>query len=91
MSNVYSVRVLYSGKVQGVGFRYQTLQVAREFMVTGEVKNLTDGRVFLCAEGQEQEVVAFRTELEERMRNFIKDIEVESRQRAPSYKTFQIT
>lgn len=91
MAEVYSIEVFYTGKVQGVGFRYQTLQVAHEFMVTGEVKNLADGRVYLCAEGQEQEVTAFRTELEDRMRHFIRDIEVATRYGEPHYTTFQIT
>lgn len=91
MAEIYSIEVVYAGRVQGVGFRYQTLQVAHEFMVTGEVKNLVDGRVFVCAEGQEQEVIAFQAELEWRMRNFIRDAEVERQHREPRYKTFLIT
>jgi len=91
MAEIDWIEVFYSGRVQGVGFRYQTLQVAREFVVTGEVKNLADGRVYLFAEGQEQELIAFRAELEDRMRNFIKDVGCASGRRAPSYKTFQIT
>src|SRR5215813_12067767 len=37
----------FTGRVQGVGFRYQTLQLAKGFEVSGWVMNLPDGRVQL--------------------------------------------
>lgn len=43
--------VLFSGTVQGVGFRYTTQRFARELKITGWVKNLSDGRVEMMAEG----------------------------------------
>ena len=46
------VRVLYSGRVQGVGFRYTTRQIADGLAVAGTVRNLADGRVELLAEGE---------------------------------------
>ena len=52
--------VLYSGHVQGVGFRYSTKTVAVGFEVTGTVRNLPDGRVELIAEGERMELEAFR-------------------------------
>ena len=47
MPSVHHVIAHYSGHVQGVGFRYQTLQVAKGFEVSGYVQNLADGRVLL--------------------------------------------
>lgn len=92
MSNtVFYLSVHYTGRVQGVGFRYQTLQVAKEFVVNGEVKNLKDGRVLLSVEGQEAEVLAFQAELEDRMQHFIRETEVASQSREASYKGFTIT
>jgi acylphosphatase len=58
----WRIQVLYSGRVQGVGFRYQTKRQATGFEVSGTVRNLLDGRVELIAEGE-------RTELEERRRD----------------------
>ena len=45
------IRVVYSGRVQGVGFRWQVSQVAENFAVTGFVRNLEDGTVELLVEG----------------------------------------
>jgi acylphosphatase len=52
--------VLYSGRVQGVGFRYSVRAVATGFDVSGTVRNLSDGRVELLAEGDKTELDAFR-------------------------------
>jgi len=52
--------VLYSGRVQGVGFRYTVKALTTGFEVTGTVRNLADGRVELIAEGERPELDAFR-------------------------------
>ncbi len=51
--------VLYSGRVQGVGFRATVRQIACGYEVTGTVGNLPDGRVELIAEGSAAELEAF--------------------------------
>ena len=53
------VRVFYSGRVQGVGFRYQAKALVRGFDVSGTVRNLLDGRVELVADGAREELEAF--------------------------------
>ena len=53
------LHVLYSGRVQGVGFRFTVKMVAHGFDVTGTVRNLPDGRVELVAEGARQELEQF--------------------------------
>jgi acylphosphatase len=49
---------LFSGRVQGVGFRYTARHVATRFAVTGYVRNLPDGRVELVMEGADAEMDA---------------------------------
>ena len=39
------------GRVQGVGFRYYTEKLATSLGITGYVKNLPDGSVYIVAEG----------------------------------------
>ncbi len=90
MVEVHHEIVHFSGRVQGVGFRYQTLQVARGFDVTGFVRNLPDGRVVLEAEGNEAEVGAFIAALQEEMNGYIGQTERTADKREPHYKGFMI-
>lgn len=48
-----------TGRVQGVGFRYFVLQKAKEFGITGWVKNTTDGGVIVVAQGEESVLDTF--------------------------------
>jgi acylphosphatase len=57
--------VFYSGRVQGVGFRYTVKSITPGFEVTGTVRNLDDGRVELIAEGEREELDAFRQAVRE--------------------------
>jgi len=54
------MHIFYSGRVQGVGFRYTVKGLTPGFELTGVVRNLPDGRVELVAEGDEQELIAFQ-------------------------------
>lgn len=47
------------GRVQGVGFRYATKMVADKVGVTGLVRNLLDGTVYIEARGTDREVSDF--------------------------------
>ena len=57
--------VRFSGRVQGVGFRYTTQSIAAGFHVTGFVQNLVDGRVELVAEGSPPELDRFQCAVEQ--------------------------
>lgn len=49
-------RIIYSGRVQGVGFRYTTQRLARGVAVAGFVRNLPNGNVELVVEGTAAEI-----------------------------------
>ena len=63
--------VHFSGRVQGVGFRYMTCHLAGRFDVTGYVRNLSDGRVECLVEGEAGEIDAFLDAVAESMSGFI--------------------
>lgn len=56
-------RVIFEGRVQGVGFRYTVKDLARGFDVCGWVKNLPDGSVELQVMGEPEEVESFIHEI----------------------------
>lgn len=68
--------VWYAGRVQGVGFRAGVLAASRGFKVTGFVQNLTDGRVYLHAEGDEAELDLFLAQVETSMDGYVRGREV---------------
>ena len=66
-----SVKIVYSGRVQGVGFRFRTRLLAERFAVSGYVKNLPDGRVELVAQGDMEEIDRFRRDIRVEMRGLV--------------------
>ena len=56
MTDRPAVRLLVSGRVQGVGYRYWTVGEARRLGLDGWVRNLTDGRVEILVLGAEEQV-----------------------------------
>jgi acylphosphatase len=70
-------RVVFSGRVQGVGFRFTCQSLARGFEVVGFVRNLHDGRVELVAEGESAEVDAFIASIRVEMDTYIKNVSTE--------------
>jgi len=82
--------VYFSGRVQGVGFRYSVLQVAKEYDVTGFVQNLTDGRVLLQVEGTSADVDGLVTAIEDRMNGYVRQVDRSSESRRPEFSGFTI-
>jgi acylphosphatase len=60
-------RVLYEGRVQGVGFRFTAVELATGYAVAGWVRNLPMGDVELVAEGAADQVDGFLAAVAERM------------------------
>jgi acylphosphatase len=90
MAEVHHETVFFAGRVQGVGFRYTVMQIAAEFDVAGYVRNLSDGRVQLEAEGRKEEIEAFVRAIEERMHGYIRRTERSGRLRPAQFNGFTI-
>lgn len=58
--------IFVSGVVQGVGFRAAVKRHAIEHQIKGFVRNLSDGRVEICAQGSRSKIQAFLKTIEER-------------------------
>ena len=82
--------VYYTGKVQGVGFRATTAEIARDYSVTGWVKNLADGRVQLLVEGSEEAVDKFLKAVRARWKENIEKEEIKSQEASGKYKSFDV-
>ncbi len=70
-------KVVFSGKVQGVGFRYETLQVCRRLELSGWVRNKTDGRVEAEVQGKKEKIEFLIDHLKGLKRMTIKNVDIE--------------
>ena len=68
--------LFFSGRVQGVGFRYRALMIARELGLTGFATNLWDGRVQMQIQGEEDDIYAMITALGKQRFIEIEDLEM---------------
>ncbi len=58
------IRFIFTGRVQGVGFRYTAYHICSSLGITGFVKNEWDGSVLLEAQGNVESLQKILTRLE---------------------------
>ena len=89
-SKIEARRVIYRGRVQGVGFRYTANHIAQRYAVTGYVKNLRDGSVELVAEGAATEIQRMLAEIAAEMAGNIDTADVRVETASGKYSTFEV-
>lgn len=52
-------QIIFRGRVQGVGFRFQTKMLADSLKLTGSVKNMDDGSVEVYIQGSKERILDF--------------------------------
>ncbi len=88
MVKVYEI--IFSGGVQGVGFRFSARNLAVRHKVKGWVMNLSDGRVKLLAQGQREDLDNFLHDLKEEFERYVDDYILREREANEDYKDFEI-
>lgn len=84
------IHVFYSGRVQGVGFRFTTEDMARDLGITGWVRNLRDGRVEVVAEAEESALKDFLSRIGQYFRSYIRNSDVRWEGAAGEFRDFGI-
>jgi len=82
--------VLFSGRVQGVGFRYTVRGIAARHDVGGFVQNLNDGRVLLVVEGMRRSLEAFVAAVQAEMERHITDTQTTVLPATGEFTRFQV-
>jgi acylphosphatase len=80
----------FSGRVQGVGFRYTVRNLAVQFDVRGYVKNLNDGRVELVMEGPEPEMDRLASAVSQKMNYYISKVDLKEYPATGEFDLFHI-
>jgi acylphosphatase len=86
------LHAFFSGRVQGVGFRYTAQRIAEDFPVTGFVRNLQDGRVELLIEGEEKDLENFLQKIRKSfLTRYIDGVETRWLESSGEFQDFGIT
>ena len=88
-NDITHYRLSFRGRVQGVGFRFISAQIAKDFVVAGFVRNEPDGSVWLEVEGDRREIDSFIAKLKTQMSNNIVSCEM-SESKPKGFKDFII-
>lgn len=83
-------RVIFHGRVQGVGFRWTTNRLAAGFPVNGFVRNLADGTVELFVQGSAEAISSLIAAIQAKMGDNITDCADDRVESAEQFDRFQI-
>ena len=89
--NIIARHVIFTGRVQGVGFRFTVLNVANRYRLTGWVRNTLDGSVEMIAQGRPDDISDCIRGIEETYGRGITETRTEEIESDTSYKDFKIT
>ena len=82
--------ITFIGQVQGVGFRYTTVNVASGYRVTGWVRNEHDGSVVCVAEGEQAELDRFVSAVKEAMQRYVRDVRIGTKPATGEFSGFAV-
>lgn len=84
------IHVYYSGRVQGVGFRFTAQALAVDLGLTGWAKNLPDGRVELICEGKEKDLAKILDRIDNEFSSYIRQKKVDWPPASGEFTNFEI-
>ena len=84
-------KIIFKGRVQGVGFRYKSYLLANELGLTGDVNNLYDGDVELNIQGDREKIDLFLEKLAKDRFIRIDDIEIKEKELINDEKKFKLS
>jgi acylphosphatase len=83
--------IIFSGSVQGIGFRFTTLNIANRYRLTGFVRNSPNGTVEMVAQGNADDITNCLRDINDSFADYITDTTIEDTTPNPQHKTFKIT
>ena len=83
--------IVFTGQVQGVGFRFTVHRMANRHQLTGFVRNLPDGTVEMLSQGPSEDIDNCIQGIEASFAGYIRETRINDTPVEPKYKDFRIT
>lgn len=83
--------IIFTGRVQGVGFRFTAYHIANRYKLTGFVRNVMDGTVEMLAQGRPEDIDNCIQDIENSFTGYIRETNIEETTFDPQYSEFRIT
>jgi acylphosphatase len=84
-------KVIFSGRVQGVGFRFTAHRIALRYELIGFVRNMPGGQVQMFAQGLADDIDDCLRDISESFAGYIKDTKIEDVPASDEHTEFEIT
>ena len=83
--------IVFSGRVQGVGFRFTAHRIAGRHQLTGYVRNLRDGTVEMLAQGKAEDIDECIRDIQESLPGYVRKVNIQEVTPDPRHRDFKIT
>jgi len=87
---VVARHIIFTGNVQGVGFRFTAHRIANRHQLTGFVRNAPDGTVEMLTQGQPEDIDNCIKDLKDSFAGYIRETQIEDVPPNPRYADFRI-
>ena len=82
--------VIFSGTVQGIGFRFTVSRIATRYDLAGYVKNLPDGSVEMLVQGENSEIECLVEDVKDSFKGYIRGCKINPVPFNPGLVEFEI-
>lgn len=86
-----AINIIFTGQVQGVGFRFTAFNIANRYRLTGMVRNMTDSSVEMIVQGPIDDINNCISDIKESFNSYIRETKKEEIPYDPKYEDFKIT
>ncbi len=83
--------IIFTGHVQGVGFRFTAHRMASRYHLTGFVRNLSDGSVEMLAQGPAEDIEECLRDIRESFKGYVEETTIDEVPADPKHTDFRIT
>lgn len=82
--------IIFTGRVQGVGFRFTALRIAQLHQLKGYVHNSPDGSVEMLVQGYTEDVDGCIADIKDSFAGYLREVKIEKVAHNPKYTDFKI-